>query len=327
MGNLTNVVINVNGQTKNVKMETGCTFTNNGGTYATQNGVLKFKQTGSNVWTDAKQVKMTNYQWQVFKNIANNDGQEETYTQKDIEMAQEFYKKGAFVNDMSKNLPNGYKIEKTELSTPNQYVQVDIAYNGTKAGTLKFQINEKAKTAQVSKTQKTTPETKPGNNNAVSLNDKSAKVEKLRKAIEGEDVYLYGYTATKGKVTSYYNYKKELRGSEEILPNGTVKYTDAKGKSLYYIKEKTVKPRTERDLGEDHMYIYDNNGKLKYIVKFDYNAPSNGNWNYYPTEEYKNGKLVRTTVASMGLALTELDRFNVDEDQSHAYVGEWEIRK
>ena len=325
MGNLTNVAINVNGQTKTVKMETGCTFTNNGGTYAAQNGVLKFKKAGSNVWTDAKQVKMTNYQWQVFQNVANNDGQVGTYTKKDIQKAQEFYKKGTFVNDMSKNLPNGYKIDKTELSTPKKSVQVDVAYKGTKAGTLKFQIAEDLKTAPVSKPQKTTPTTKPANTHSVSLKDKSAKVSKLIGYYENSDENgdIYGYTATKGNVTSYYDEKRRLCGSSEELPNGTVKYTDKNGKCLYYMKEKTVRAPKGRDNGEDHRYIYDNKGKLKYIIKFNGNDPRVAGGMLYdlPAEEYNNGKLVKKTTASILTMSNELDMFTVDEHR----IGMWSI--
>lgn len=140
---LVNVHVFVNGQRQTIKMERGCTFTNNGGTYGlSEDGTLMFKAKGSNDWVNTDQIKMTNYQWRIFQNMSNNDNDVNSYTRADIEKAQALYRQGNFRSDMSMDLPSGYSLDKPELSTAEQYVQVDVMHANSKQATLRFQIEE-----------------------------------------------------------------------------------------------------------------------------------------------------------------------------------------
>ena len=69
----------------------------------------------------------------------------------------------------------------------------------------------------------------------------------------------------------------------------------------FITKLKRIRKETRHDNGEDHFYIYDNKGSLKYIWKYDYNIPyiASGAMTGIPVEEYKNGKLIRTTTGSL----------------------------
>lgn len=314
---LFNVQINVNGEKQTVKMERGCSFTNNGGTYTlSKDGILKFKKTGSDKWTNVNQVNMTGYQWQAFQNISNNDGQAGTFTQKDITKAMELYRDGKFVKDMSVDLPDGYKIARPKLSSSEQYVQMDVNYNGSKSATLKFQIQDSSKTTPSEKMK------------AVSLNDKSAKTENLTGYDEEGNSFVYGYEVKKGNITSYYDKNNKLAGSIETTPDNKNNYYDADGNLLYSIKFKTIRTQKPRDNGEEHMHIYDNNGKLKYIFKFDYNDPMRAAGNLYgiPVEEYnENGKVIRKTDGGITPFTTELDYFYTSQENNDAIYGEYYI--
>lgn len=149
-----NVKVQVGKATKNVKIEKGCVFENNGGKYVVdKDGKLNVFDKNSGEWKSASAVKMTNYQLKAFEAVANNvsEGSGIILSKKDILAAQEKFKKGGFKDDMSEFLPSGYKIEKPKMSTQEKYVQAYVT-NGTptQSATLKFQITEISKLKEAS---------------------------------------------------------------------------------------------------------------------------------------------------------------------------------
>lgn len=123
--------------THQIQMEKGVTFENKGGIYTVdENGQLKKFDKAGNVWQDAKQIEMTDYQWQAFQNVSNNDGNVKTYTKADIEKASNLTEK-AFLDDMSKDLPVGYRLERA-AQKPDKQVQVHVTNGDKSYATLKF---------------------------------------------------------------------------------------------------------------------------------------------------------------------------------------------
>lgn len=157
--NFVDVKIQVGKTTQNVQMEKGCLFQNKGGSYCIfDDGTLKFQKAGTNEWQNASHINMTNYQWKAFQNVADNDGKSRTFSQKDILNAQQKFKQGEFKADISKDLPNGYKIEHPKMSSADKSVEVDVTNgNKTQSAKLKFQVAEMQaiKDASASKGSKT----------------------------------------------------------------------------------------------------------------------------------------------------------------------------
>lgn len=130
---LVTVKVFVNGKEQTIKMEKGTSFENKGGIFTAgeTNGVLK----------------MTNYQLQAFKAMANNYTEEGengiVLSKKDIEIAQQKFRNGGFVADMSEFLPEGYKIERPKLTSAKNMVQAYVT-NGkeSQSATLKFSFKD-----------------------------------------------------------------------------------------------------------------------------------------------------------------------------------------
>ena len=131
---LVNVRVSINGKEQTIKMEKGTSFENKGGIFTAgeSKGILK----------------MTNYQLQTFKAMANNYVEEGengiVLSKKDIEFAQQKYRNGDFVTDMSELLPEGYKIERPKLTSAENMVQAYVT-NGkeSQSATLKFSFIDK----------------------------------------------------------------------------------------------------------------------------------------------------------------------------------------
>ena len=141
-----NVKVQIGKTTREVKIEKGCLFENNGGQYIVDDdGKLNVFDKSANTWKTASSIKMTNYQMKAFEAVANNssEGQGIILSKKDIELAQQKFKQGGFTKDMSEFLPDGYKIDKPKMSSAEKYVQAYVT-NGkdTQSATLKFQIAE-----------------------------------------------------------------------------------------------------------------------------------------------------------------------------------------
>jgi hypothetical protein len=131
---LVNVRVSVNGKEQTIKMEKGTSFENKGGIFTAgeSNGVLK----------------MTNYQLKAFEAMANNYAEEGengiVLSKKDIQEAQQKYRNGGFVADMSVLLPEGYRIEKPKLTSAENMIQAYVT-NGkdSQSATLKFSFVDK----------------------------------------------------------------------------------------------------------------------------------------------------------------------------------------
>ena len=65
-GQFIEVNVAIGKTTQKIQMEKGVTFENKGGIYTVdENGQLKKFDKAGNVWQDAKQIEMTNYQWKI----------------------------------------------------------------------------------------------------------------------------------------------------------------------------------------------------------------------------------------------------------------------
>ena len=137
--NFIRVNVNVGGKMQEIMMEKGTSFSNNGGEYCVfDDGTLKFKPTKGNVWQDAKQIEMKKYQWQVFQNVSDNDGDVNTYSRYDIEDAMGQYRNSEFTADIQQDLPEGFKISKQRLDSYDMSVQADVRMSQNVGATLRF---------------------------------------------------------------------------------------------------------------------------------------------------------------------------------------------
>lgn len=159
--NLVNVTVSVNGQKRIIKMEKGTRFENKGGIFTAgeNNNVLK----------------MTNYQLKVFETMANNYAEKDekgiVLSNEDIKIAQQKYRKGSFVADISEFLPAGYRIERPKLTSAENMVQAYVT-NGkeSQSATLKFSIVDVQNTQTVQRNSRA-KEVSREDMEALSIND------------------------------------------------------------------------------------------------------------------------------------------------------------
>ena len=68
-----NVKVQIGASTREIKVEKGCLFENNGGKYLVDNdGKLNVFDKNTNTWKTTNSIKMTNYQMKAFEAVANN---------------------------------------------------------------------------------------------------------------------------------------------------------------------------------------------------------------------------------------------------------------
>lgn len=124
---------------QSLKMEKGTVFQNNGFEYrVNENGVLQKRDLKTTIWTEATSIEMTNYQWNVFQNVMDNDGNAGTYSLADIDVINS--------NDLQKDLPQGYRID--SLNKGDVFASVHVT-NGepSTSSTLLFGATEDARAA------------------------------------------------------------------------------------------------------------------------------------------------------------------------------------
>lgn len=142
-----NVRINVNGTVHNVKVEKGVKFVKNRdclekpetifwaegdnkiGTMTNISGdtwQYPESEIGKSAVFDAAfkakyaqttEINMNEAEFSIFKSVADNNkenGDQVILSQKDIDTAEELYRMGEFTNDISNNLPAGYKAERSQ---------------------------------------------------------------------------------------------------------------------------------------------------------------------------------------------------------------------
>lgn len=210
-----NVKVQIGKTTREVKIEKGCLFENNGGQYIVDDdGKLNVFDKSANTWKTASSIKMTNYQMKAFEAVANNssEGQGIILSKKDIELAQQKFKQGGFTKDMSEFLPDGYKIDKPKMSSAEKYVKAHVT-NGkdTQSATLKFQIAEISQLKEASNhyQQNTKVQTKPKiyEKNGVKVKDEYNSDGTLKKRSFADDphsFYTYSYQNNKLASAEYY---------------------------------------------------------------------------------------------------------------------------
>lgn len=240
---LVNVKVSVNGKDQVIKMERGTSFENKGGIFTAgeNNGVLK----------------MTNYQLQAFKAMANNYTEEGengiVLSKKDIQEAQNKYKNGEFVADMSEFLPEGYKIERSKLTSAKNMVQAYVT-NGkeSQSATLKFSFKDLF--------DKQSQEISPQNNEkVVNIRDLKNCENKVIGIDNGKLVFDDCGTGGWERVPFVENGKVKLE-----YDNAQVLLTYKDGKLLKYERDVSKSPRNSS--------LYVNEGDFQHVEFY-----SNGN--------------------------------------------------
>ena len=154
--NFVNIKIKIGNDYKNVPIEKGISFENNGAKYLVdKDGKLHKLDKKTNIWSAAKSIEMTNYQYKTFQSIADNDDKN-GLSQKDIKKAMEQYSKSELSDDIKKELPNGYSIEKHSTGFTNKLkngVEIGIAYNDKHQAGLKFELAQDATIKQATQKQ------------------------------------------------------------------------------------------------------------------------------------------------------------------------------
>ena len=151
--NFVNIKIKVGNDYKSVSIEKGISFENNGAQYLIdkEGNLHRFDKT-TNIWSSAKSIDMTNYQYQVFCAIADND-KEDGLSKTDIEKAGKLNEK-ELNDDIKKNLPVGYSVESEDSGNTKKLkngVQIGISLNDKHQAGLKFEIASKDKIKQATR--------------------------------------------------------------------------------------------------------------------------------------------------------------------------------
>lgn len=281
---LVNVKVSINGKEQTIKMERGTRFENKGGIFTAgeNNGVLK----------------MTNYQLQAFKAMANNYGEEgETgivLSKKDIQEAQRKYKNGGFVTDMSEFLPEGYKIERPKLTSTENMVQAYVT-NGKEAqsATLKFSFvntnnnltnknNEikstiDKKDVDVNLANKTIKYKHWGNTYTITYNENGKPVSYRTTSLDPDENYIYDKNGrlvevkyptrvNRSKKYTYHengNIAKCIKNLNQDYSSTEIKTYSPDGK---IIKSEEIVENDPKNGHTVHTYSYDANGNLKNVI-------------------------------------------------------------
>lgn len=230
------VYVNVNIVNKGLRnpilVQKGCVFENNGGKYIVDdNGKLSVFDKSTNEWKDASAIEMTNYQWNAFRAVANNNVENYgavTYSKKDIELAMKHYENSNFRNDLGEFLDDGYEVGSAKKDSEKNQVTADIKRNNKKVANLKFKIAEvselKAASARFHE-QATAPATQPSSTvEATQFNDdideNSSTIDKmlaklpyrenkdLKCAIPNVKALEFTYTAQQGE--GYYSIARKF---------------------------------------------------------------------------------------------------------------------
>jgi len=155
-GDFVNVNLRIGNKTQEVKFEKGVSFENNGGKYKVDNNnkLLLFDKI-SKKWNEVSDIKMTKYQFSVFKALANNNNEgDNVLSIKDIQIAQQKYKNSQFTADMSEFLPEEYKIENPEISVPRKYIQLKVTDGKNSSAKLTFGYSDNAAVQNAGATEK-----------------------------------------------------------------------------------------------------------------------------------------------------------------------------
>ncbi len=305
---LVNVRVSVNGKEQAIKMEKGTRFENKGGIFTAgeNNNVLK----------------MTNYQLQAFKAMANNYKEEGesgiVLSKKDIQEAQQKYRNGGFVADMSEFLPEGYKIERPKLTSAENMVQAYVTNgNESQSATLKFSfIDTINNLVNKNNNTETTPTQKDidsslankvisykegGNTHTITYNKDGKPATYKTTASDPDEQYIYD---EKGRVievkyptrTNYskkYTYHPNGEIAQKFLRwNDGEPYTEI---TTYTPNGKITKEEmirlhdgyneTQKKGHAIHQYSYDSKENLKYIItatNMDEPHESIRNYDIYP---------------------------------------------
>ena len=283
---LVNVKVSVNGKEQVIKMERGTSFENKGGIFTAgeNNGVLK----------------MTNYQLQAFKAMANNYTEEGengiVLSKKDVQEAQNKYKNGGFVADMSEFLPEGYKIERPKLTSAENMVQAYVTNgNESQSATLKFSfIDTINNLVNKNNNTETTPTQKDidsslankvisykveGNTHTITYNKDGKPATYKTTASDPDEQYIYDEKGrlieveypTRTNYSKKYTYHPNGKIAQEILRwNDGEPYTQISTYSSTGRIVKTEETRFRDYEGQNghaiRKYLYDSNGNLKSII-------------------------------------------------------------
>ena len=125
-----NVNLATRGRQYDAKIEQGCSFENNGSIYrADESGKLKVYDKAKGTWSTTEQVKLTNYQLNTFRSVANQVREQGDYiilSQSDVKSAIREYKRGGFIKSVSRFLQLGYIADNSKLYSKYNTLSVHV---------------------------------------------------------------------------------------------------------------------------------------------------------------------------------------------------------
>lgn len=308
--NYVDLRINVNGQIHNVKVQKGVSFGQKAfyeksiwtclenGVVATEE--IPYKEDDRSydsivsLSDTKKEIKMSETEFALFRNIANNvnEGGILTLSDKDITEAQNKYEMGKFTNDISQNLPAGYSADKSDQKK---------LYEGVKAS-----AHKKDQSLIVSMTFKKSTDEDNLTKTIKQLADKS-KDGKVKLGYAEGGLQGMGYTGKDGKI--YHcnpdgsQYMVEYKdsdgkivyeyGEKDNIENIRKEWTE-NGKSIIEITDYRYPDNNRReevyvnDKGKNVFDVYKNNVLKSRLLKYTLNGK-------HFEEKYENGKLTSKT--------------------------------
>ena len=105
----------------NIKMEKGVVYEGKNGRYCVfKDGALKFQTTGTDLWINADHIGLPSDCYDIFMNIANNDGNPKTLSKDDIYKTEELQESDNLLTDLSEGLDKNVKLKKAKYDESEQ---------------------------------------------------------------------------------------------------------------------------------------------------------------------------------------------------------------
>lgn len=110
---------------ENIKMEEGVVYEGKKGRYCLfKDGVLKYQVTGTDLWVNADHIDVSGDCYDIFMNIANNDGNPKTLSKDDIYKTKELQESDNLLADLSEGLASNMKLKKAKYNESEQKVTI-----------------------------------------------------------------------------------------------------------------------------------------------------------------------------------------------------------
>lgn len=320
--NFGNVNLNVDGKKKSIRLEKGVTLQgvsihNSGKLFKTD---VKYNyeydaKTGGYVNSDlstpysnveydcmysrkeVKEIKLTEAEYAMLKNIADNDGDSGTLSQSDLTTAFDKYMNSEFSNDIKNGLPKGYSIERGMQDRDGDYRLRATASKNDSHETLEIWRESEHNTFDAFLEERL-DESIDGKAYGASHGDGEAELGYLGKDNKFYTYYTYGIydnekysTAYKDKdgtlITEYQNGSKSMNFTTK---DGKKVHEHYSEDSILKYKEVSYKNAENEDVYEFHQ----ENRLTVYTGKApNYTSGDLDNYTSMLIESYKDGKLVQ----------------------------------